>query len=146
MPAISNVPADPTPTLCMPEFLLIVICVCGVLAHLWINKFSTFAVLHTAGEHQSRTLAILRQSLDSISFEEYTALFDRYTKLSDMRAGWKVNKYLAMLPAGREKRRWFTATRSLRNDAEAVFEMSTRDAIGIPLAERRKAWAGTQQV
>lgn len=57
-----------------------VLCVCGALAHLWINKFSTFAVLHTADGHQSRTLAILRQSLDSISFEEYTALFDRYTK------------------------------------------------------------------
>lgn len=35
-----------------------------------------------------------------------------------MRASWKVNKYLAMLPASREKRRWFMATNSLRNDTE----------------------------
>ncbi len=83
-----------------------------------------------------------------------------------MRAGWKSNKYLAMLPAGRDKRRWLLATESLRNDVEvgwsrtrrirvveahkfssqAAFEMSTRDAIGIALAERRKAWAGAEQV
>ncbi|OJT15315.1 hypothetical protein TRAPUB_8111 [Trametes pubescens] len=130
MPAISDAPAEPTPT----------------LSHLCINKLSTFAVLRTADQHLSCTLAILRQTLDHISLEEHIAFFDRYVKLSDMRAGWKSNKYLAMLPAGRDKRRWLLATESLRNDVEAAFEMSTRDAIGIALAERRKAWAGAEQV